>query len=250
MQGLPRWILRAGAPKEETAQSKFKSPIGILSRLVVSHHGASSWEHSASSVLLYFLYPGSNPDLNLTPSPMVFCNPAKSSFAYIWNTMILCSGSPCPAHPARTAGKTQQAVTVEYAHKPGTQTAATMGNSLRKGSFLRFQALTLMLCGKVSAASQTSCVCNPVCQWVICSSSQSQNWFIRDMNFHCLEPGIGGKRQGPETWFPSEIMGKLIKAVTQQTVLMKLRGPARHHAILVTGHQAGGFIGDCLRNVL
>lgn len=70
------------------------------------------------------------------------------------------------------------------------------------------------------------------------------------MNFHCLEPGIGGKRQGPETWFPSEIMGKLIKAVTQQTVLMKLRGPARHHAILVTGHKAGGFIGDCLQNVL
>ena len=59
-----------------------------------------------------------------------------------------------------------------------------------------------------------------------------------------------GKRQGPETWFPSETMGKLIKAVTQQTVLRKLRGPARHHAILVTGHQAGGFIGDCLRNVL
>lgn len=44
-------------------------------------------------------------------------------------------------------------------------------------------------------------------------------------NVHHVEPGRRDERQGPETWFPSETMGRLIEAVTQQMILMKLRGP-------------------------
>lgn len=86
---------------------------------------------------------------------------------------------------------------------------------------------------------QAGCVCGSMSDLLICVESE---WFIRDMNFHYVEPGRRDERQGPVTWYPSETMGKLIKAVTQQTVLMKLRGP--------TGCQAGGFMGNCIWNVL
>lgn len=45
---------------------------------------------------------------------------------------------------------------------------------------------------------------------------------------------------------PDQTMGKLIKAVTHQTILMKLSSPARHPPILVAGSQMVGSIGDSI----
>lgn len=72
------------------------------------------------------------------------------------------------------------------------------------------------------ALLQSGCVCGSTGDLLICVESE---WFIKDVNFHHVEPGRRDERQGPDTCFPSETMGKLIEAVTQQMILMKLRGP-------------------------
>lgn len=93
---------RAGALKEQTAQSKFKSRTSFLSWLAASQHGVCSSEHPALSVypvLLYFLYPGSSPDLNLTSQLHGFQQPCteqlhiwKHTDPLLWVTKL---SSPC-----------------------------------------------------------------------------------------------------------------------------------------------------------
>lgn len=51
--------------------------------------------------------------------------------------------------------------------------------------------------------------------------------FTRGGGWHYVEPGDVGERQGPDSC-SSDTTGKALKAVTQQTILIHLRGPAGH----------------------
>lgn len=116
MQGLPRWILKPGASKEQTAhQSKFRSCTGFLSWLSVSHHRAWSWEHSASQHLQFcFIFCAQETALTRTSPPAPWFSTAlQRATLYIGNPLTHHSGSWYPAHPARAAGKTRLGVTAE-----------------------------------------------------------------------------------------------------------------------------------------
>lgn len=74
---------------------------------------------------------------------------------------------------------------------------------------------------------QAGCVLNLVCLLGDLLIFVESEQFIRDMCFHCLESERVGEMQGSDSC-PKNTMQKLIKALTHQTILMKLRGSAKH----------------------
>jgi len=76
-------------------------------------------------------------------------------------------------------------------------------------------------------ALQAGCVLNLVCLLGDLLIFVESEQFIRDMHFHYLESGRVGEMQGSDSC-PKNMMQKLIKVLTHQTILMKLRGSAKH----------------------